>query len=353
VLLERHRAVGTETSSRNSEVIHAGIYYGPGSLKTSLCIRGKTLLYRFCESRGVPHQRVGKWIVAQTPAEREALEALHAFCRDEIDVPTNWVAQDEAKRAEPDIRADAGVLESPTTGIIDSHDFMTCLLADFEDAGGVLSLKSKAIGIRHIQSGGGPGSAGWEVTFRDHEEKETTFSTETVVNSAGLAADYIHNLVLPPERHIRLHYAKGNYFSYISSTPKVRRLIYPTPRAGYGGLGTHLTIDLAGRIRFGPDVDWVDTPHDLKVNPKRLSEAAFEIKKYLPSVTEKSLVPDYAGIRPKFSKEAAMVHGKGFNDFVIRKEENLTGFINLLGIESPGLTSSLAIAETVENLLYR
>ncbi|GJC77934.1 L-2-hydroxyglutarate dehydrogenase, mitochondrial [Colletotrichum liriopes] len=164
VLLERHGAVGTETSSRNSEVIHAGIYYGAGTLKTSLCIRGKELLYDFCRGRGVAHANTGKWIVAQTDAQREALQRVHDFCSDEINVPVRWVAAEEARRLEPDVKAEAGVLESPTTGIVDSHGLMVALTGLFEDAGGVVALSSAVTGVAPL---GERGSAGWEVRVRD------------------------------------------------------------------------------------------------------------------------------------------------------------------------------------------
>ena len=160
-------------------------------------------------------------------------------------------------------------------------------------------------------------------------------------------------MILPEIRHHTQYYAKGNYFSYAAKTPTTKHLIYPAPEPGLGGLGTHLTLDIAGRIRFGPDVEWVDSPTDLKVNDKKLPEAIEQIKKFLPDVKEEAIQPDYAGIRPKLGRYSAVASGKGFQDFIIRKEEGYEGFVNLLGIESPGLTSSLAIAEMVEDLLYR
>lgn len=352
LLLERHPAVGTETSSRNSEVIHAGIYYGADSLKTGLCIRGKNLLYELCERHSVPHKRVGKWIVAQNQAQREALQRIHDFCVNEINVPVRWVSAEEAQRREPSVRAEAGILESPTTGIVDSHSLMVCLQGRLEEAGGTVALASAVTAIKPL--GDNPkGSKGWEITVRDTTTGETsTVTAETIINSAGLGAVDIHNMIVPPEQHKKMFYAKGNYFSYPASSPKVSTLIYPAPEPGAGGLGTHLTLDLAGRIKFGPDVEWVDSPDDLAVNSARLPEAIMEVKKYLPDLDETQLQPDYAGIRPKLGKLGAVAHGKGFVDFVIRKEEGYEGWVNLLNIESPGLTSSLAIAERVEGLLY-
>lgn len=351
LLLERHPQVGTETSSRNSEVIHAGIYYGAASLKTALCIRGKELLYALCAAHGVPHRRTGKWIVAQTDAQRAALQAIHDFCVNEVRVPVRWVGAEEAARREPAVRALRGVLESPTTGIVDSHALMMCLLGRFEEAGGTLALGSSVEGVTPL--GGRDGRGGWELRVRDAATGEvSTVTAETVVNSAGLGAVDVHNMVVPPEQRREMFYAKGNYFSYGAASPKVSTLVYPAPEPGHGGLGTHLTLDLGGRIKFGPDVEWVDSPDDLAVNESRRAQTVEEVKKYLPGLDETQLQPDYAGIRPKLGKQGAVAQGKGFVDFVIQKEEGYHGWINLLNIESPGLTSSLAIAEKVRTLLY-
>lgn len=248
------------------------------------------------------------------------------------------------------MQAKAGILASPTTGIIDSHAYMQFLLGDFEERGGDVALRSPVVKVSPL---GKNGSAGWEITTRDEKSgEESTFTSEAVVNSAGLGACDVNNMILPPERHQTAYYAKGNYFSYAASTPTTRHLIYPAPMPGLGGLGTHLTLDIAGRIRFGPDVEWVDSPDDLAVNDARLAEAVEQIKTFLPGIRVDALNPDYAGIRPKLGR-TAVAQGKGFMDFVIRKEEGYEGFVNLLGIESPGLTSSLAIAEMVDELLYR
>jgi L-2-hydroxyglutarate oxidase LhgO len=352
LLLERHPQVGTETSSRNSEVIHAGIYYGASSLKTRLCIRGKELLYALCESHAIPHRRTGKWIVAQNDAQLAALQQIHDFCTREIGVPVRWVGREEASRREPAVRAEKGILESPTTGIIDSHALMMCFLGRFEEAGGTLALGSSVEEVKPLGEGG-DGGRGWELTVRDAVSGEVSRVTaETVINSAGLGAVAVHNMIVPAERRREMFYAKGNYFSYAASSPRVSTLVYPAPEPGHGGLGTHLTLDLGGRIKFGPDVEWVDSPDDLSVNESRLAQTVKEVKKYLPGLDETQLQPDYAGIRPKLGKQGAVAHGKGFVDFVIQKEEGYQGWINLLNIESPGLTSCLAIAEEVEKLLY-
>ncbi|KAL7938115.1 FAD dependent oxidoreductase [Trichoderma chlorosporum] len=358
VLIERHSAVGTETSSRNSEVVHAGIYYGKDSLKAKLCIRGKELLYGLCDEHGVAYRKTGKWLVAQNHAQREALERISALCADEIGVPTRWVSSKEVDERGEGVLAKAGALESPTTGIVDSHGLMLCLQGLFEDAGGIVALSSPVVAARPLSSGQSssslPGSAGWEIDVSDGPGGDiSTMTAETLVNAAGLGSVAVHNMIVPPPQRKQLFFAKGNYFSYSASRPKISRLIYPAPEPGAGGLGTHLTIDLAGRIRFGPDVEWVDDPNDLVANASRLQQAVAEIQKYLPGVDPSALVPDYAGMRPKLApKSAASATDKGFEDFVVRKEEGYEGWVNLLGIESPGLTSSLAIAEMVHRLLY-
>lgn len=322
-----------ETSSRNSEVIHAGLYYGPGTLKTRLCISGKEKLYAFCASRGVGHANTGKWIVAQDAAEREALERLHAVCRDVIQVPTRWVGEQEARETEPSVRATTGVLESPTTGIVDSHGLMTALQGEFEDAGGVVAVNSTVTDIEPLSSSshgtGRPGSGGWRLTIRDSNTGESsTIETETLVNSAGLGAAEIHNMIVPPDRSTRLYYAKGNYFSYSARSPRVSRLVYPVTLPGAGGLGTHLTLDMAGRIRFGPDVEWVDSPSDLSVNTARFPDMLAAVRRYLPDIDEGALGPDYAGIRPKLGRAGAVGAGKGFFDFYIKMEDEYTGWVN-------------------------
>ncbi|ROT38763.1 FAD dependent oxidoreductase [Sodiomyces alkalinus F11] len=371
LLLERHGQPGTETSSRNSEVIHAGLYYGRASLKTQLCIRGRRLLYDFCRARAVPHRKVGKWIVAQNAAQHEALERIHALCAAGgeaggagLDVPLRWVGRAEVREKEPFVRAEAAVLESPETGIVDAHALMLALRGLFEEEGGIVALASAVVGVEPLPGGGGgggtaaalKGSAGWAVRVRDAQTgEESTVTAATLVNAAGLGAVDVHNMIVPPDRRRTLHYAKGNYFSYTpAGGPSIRvgRLVYPAPEPGAGGLGTHLTLDMAGRIRFGPDVEWVDSPHDLAPSADRLDEALAAIRQYLPSLDARCLAPDYAGIRPKLGRQGAVVEGKGFQDFVMQEEEGYKGWVNLLGIESPGLTSSLAIAERVEKLLY-
>ncbi|KAF1923303.1 FAD dependent oxidoreductase [Didymella exigua CBS 183.55] len=347
VLIEKHSSVGTETSSRNSEVIHAGLYYGTDSLKTKLCLRGKEMLYGLCQRYSIPHRNTGKWIVAQDSAQHDAIRKVHEFASS-IGVPTRFLSAKEAKEREPDVRAEAGVLESSSTGIVDSHSLMQFLEGDFENKDGVCAFQSQVVRVEPINAGRG----GWEITTSSPDGEETTVTAETLINSAGLYAVSISNMILPSDRQRKAFYAKGSYFSYSSSRPKPSTLIYPAPVPGHGGLGTHLTLDMGGRVRFGPDVEWTDSPTDYTPNSKNLKAAIDDIQTYLPGVDRDAIAPDYVGIRPKLGRLAA-TSGKDFQDFYIAREEGFQGFINLLAMESPGLTSSLAIAEEVEALLYK
>lgn len=355
------------------QVIHAGIYYGHNTLKTQLCVQGKQMMYALCSKHNIPHMNCGKWVVAQNDEQMAALQSTHDFATS-IGVPIRFIGPEEAKRREPDVRAEAGALESPSTGIVDSHSFMQFLHGEFEEAGGITALASPVTRLAAPERGE---AAEWRIwtappgaseptpsspspqergPYGD-DEGDSFITAETVINSAGLYACGINNMVLPPSRHRTPHYAKGSYFSYSKSLPKPKTLIYPAPVPGHGGLGTHLTLDMTGRVRFGPDVEWVDSPNDLAPsnNSARFAAALEDIKSYLPGIDTDAVALDYAGIRPKLSRGAGAANtGKGaFEDFYIRKEEGYEGFVNLLGIESPGLTSSLAIAEYVEQLLYK
>ncbi|KAK5223553.1 hypothetical protein LTR47_007553 [Exophiala xenobiotica] len=357
ILIERHGSVGTETSSRNSEVIHAGIYYGPSSLKTKLCIRGKHMLYDLCEAKSIPYWRTKKWIIAQDDQQMQHLQDLHTFTQS-IDVPTQFLSSQQIKDREPDVRAEAGVLESPTTGIIDSHAFMAYLEGAFDEQGGDQVMNTVVTGIEKLEGEGkeGGGASGYAITTRskDGAGGEDTITAEVVVNSAGLGAIEVSNMLMPADRQRKSYFAKGTYFSYAAGHPRPKTLLYPAPIPGLGGLGTHLTLDMGGRARFGPDVEWVDDPTDLTPNPARLKDAIDVIRTYLPSVDVSAIDLDYCGVRPKLGRTSGTYgkDGKGFADFYIREEDGFPGFVNLLGIESPGLTSSLAIAEMVEDMLY-
>lgn len=315
-------------------------------------------MYDLCKRYNIPHLNCGKWIVAQDGEQMDAIQKVHENATS-IGVPTRFLSKEEALHKEPDVRCEAGALESPTTGIVDSHSYMQFLHGSFEDAGGDTALASPVTRIEPPSAG----SPDWKIWTseptpqgREPAQEESYITAETIINSAGLYACAINNMIMPQgDRQRTPYYAKGTYFSYSKSFPKPTTLIYPAPRPGQGSLGTHLTLDMGGRVRFGPDIEWVDSPTDLAPtdNPERFKAAIADIKTYLPGIDESVLALDYAGIRPKLGKLGAVGAGKGFQDFYIEKEEGFEGFVNLLGIESPGLTSSLAIAEEVYEILYR
>ncbi|RPA86788.1 FAD dependent oxidoreductase [Ascobolus immersus RN42] len=347
VLLEKHNAFGTETSSRNSEIIHAGLYYPKDSLKTELCIKGKDMLYELCQKENIPFRRTGKWIVAQTAQQWEDLRRMHEHA-ESLGVSTRFVDKDEAAHREPEVRAEFGILESPTTGIIDSHAYMTYLLGAFENAGGDYAVNTSVEKISQHPSGKGFTIHTKDTSSPDSEATEITATK--VINAAGLYAIPLSNTILPPERHLKPYYCKGNYFTYsLPFAHPIQTLLYPSPSIDKGGLGTHLTLDMGGGIKFGPDIEWVEPPlnYDVTANERQLDEVYRVVKEYLPDIKREGLQMGYSGIRPK----AAPVGNVA--DFIIREETDcgLDGFVNLLGIESPGLTSSLAIAEKVYGLL--
>ena len=335
LVLDSESAIGTQTSARNSEVIHAGIYYTPGSLKATLCVRGKALLYAYCQERGIAHQRCGKFMVASTAAQLLDLERM----RQRADLcgvnDLVMLSAAEATALEPALRC-AGVLHSPSTGIVDSHALMLSLLGDLERAGGVLALNS-ALALAECAQ------AAIHLIAKDG----TIIAAKSVVNAAGLHAPALASKFqgLAAQHVPTAHFAKGSYFSLTGRAP-FSRLIYPVPEPG--GLGVHLTLDLAGQARFGPDVQWVNSPEDLQVEARR-GEVFYEaVRRYWPELPDGALMPAYAGIRPKISgpHEPAA-------DFCIQGPavHGVPGLVNLFGIESPGLTSCLAIGEHVRDLL--
>ena len=335
IVLESEGAIGTGTSSRNSEVIHAGIYYPQGSLKAQLCVEGKQRLYAYAEERGLPHRRCGKLIVATSAAQVGQLEAIAAKARangvDDL-VP---LSRAQARAMEPALECLAA-LHSPSTGIVDSHALMLSLQGDLEHAGGVLALKSGVIGAEC----GGTG-----IVLKSADG--TALRCNSVVNAAGLAAPLLARQFdgLPAAAVPRAWFAKGSYFTLAGRAP-FSRLIYPVPEAA--GLGVHLTLDLGGQAKFGPDVQWVASPDDLVVDPARGDGFYAEVRKYWPALPDGALLPGYAGIRPKISGP-----GEAPADFMIQGPEahGVPGLVNLFGIESPGLTSSLAIGRCVGDLL--
>ncbi|CDK27713.1 unnamed protein product [Kuraishia capsulata CBS 1993] len=340
ILLEKHNEVGTETSSRNSEVIHAGLYYPPDSLKTKLCMQGKEMIYSEASKYGVELARCGKWIVAQDESQHEYLDSMHTKAQS-LGIPTEFIDLKAASSIEPHVRARAAILNSPSTGIISAHSLMDFLQAEFQRHNGDLAVGSEVVGINYDKHQG-------EYTIKSRSEgEEIEISVNSVINSAGLYACQISNMVLPESRHVVPYYAKGNYFS-LNSKIKVNRLVYPCPdKSVVQSLGTHLTIDLGGQIKFGPDLEWVDSPTDFGVSSTNIQQAYNAVVNYIPGIRQEDLAATYAGIRPKLAGPAE----SKFQDFIIRNEEGFPGFVNLLGIESPGLTSAMAIAKYVKRLI--
>ena len=335
LVLESEGAIGTGTSSRNSEVIHAGIYYPQGSLKAKLCVEGKELLYAYAAERGVPHRRCGKLIVATSPGQADQLEAIRVKAAANGVGDLALLTAQQAVALEPQLHCVAA-LHSPSTGIVDSHALMLSLLGDLENAGGMLALKSS---ITRAECG-----AGAVVLIA---EDGTALRCRSVVNAAGLGAPALAQCFegLLPSAVPVAHFAKGNYFTLSGRAP-FGRLVYPVPEPG--GLGVHLTIDLGGQAKFGPDVQWVSSPDDLVVDPTRGDGFYAEVRKYWPALPDGALMPGYAGMRPKISGP-----GEPAADFMIDGPDShgVQGLVNLFGIESPGLTSSLAIGRHVARLL--
>lgn len=341
LILEAADAIGTETSSRNSEVIHAGIYYEPGSLKARLCLEGKGRLYAYAAEKGVPYRRCGKLIVATDPAQLPVLEAIKARAAASGVHDLELISREAAIEMEPALRC-TGALISPSTGIVDSHALMLAYLGDAENAGAMLSLNTE------IASGRLDGE-GFVLQTRDHETGEMfEIGARNLVNAAGLGANALAAALdgFPASAVPPLHYARGCYFS-VTGKRAFSRLIYPVPEPG--GLGVHLTLDLSGSMRFGPDVEWIQSK-DYTVNPARADHFYGEIRKYWPDVADGSLSPTYSGIRPKLSGP-----GEPAADFMIQgpADHGQRGLVNLFGIESPGLTSSLAIADRVAAALLK
>jgi L-2-hydroxyglutarate oxidase LhgO len=335
LVLEQADAIGTGTSSRNSEVIHAGIYYPRGSLKARLCVQGRALLYAYCAERGIGHRRCGKLIVATSADQLAQLDKILAMAIGNDVMDLQYLTREQAQKLEPALEC-VGALLSPSTGIVDSHALMLSLQGDMENAGGALAVNS---GLDSARCTG----RGMELLASDG----TPLLARVVVNAAGLAAPALARRFqgLAEEHLPASHYAKGNYFTLAGRSP-FDHLVYPVPEGA--GLGVHLTIDLGGQAKFGPDVQWVDSPTDLVVDPARGEAFYAEVRKYWPALQDGALLPGYAGIRPKLQPAHA-----GPADFVIQgpQAHGVSGLVNLFGIESPGLTSALAIARQVAGML--
>lgn len=334
LVLEATGAIGTGTSSRNSEVIHAGLYYPAGSLKARLCVQGRQQLYDYCEQRHVAHRRCGKLVVATSEDQLGALRRVqqHAAANGVADL--EWLDGAQARLLEPALHCCAALL-SPSTGIIDSHAFMLSLQGDLENAGGIVALHSAVLSMQATDHG---------IVVQTQDGTELLAST--VVNAAGLAAPGLAGRCagLDPRHVPTAHYAKGSYFVLAGAAP-FSRLVYPVPEAA--GLGVHLTLDMGGQAKFGPDVEWVQDPGDLLVDPARGQGFYAEVRKYWPALPDGALAPGYAGIRPK-------IHGprEAAADFMVQGPavHGIRGLVNLFGIESPGLTSSLALGDLVAAL---
>jgi L-2-hydroxyglutarate oxidase LhgO len=338
LVVESEGIIGSGISSRNSEVIHAGIYYPRGSLKATLCVEGRHELYAYCDARGVPYRRCGKLIVATTLAQVDELLALSDTAAGNGVTDLRLLDAAGARVLEGELSCVAA-LESPSTGIIDSHAYMLALLGDAEEYGAVLALRTRVTTLS-------PAGATVALTFQG--DSEPSLEARLVVNSAGLNAHQLANsfAVQTGQPSVSIYYAKGSYFSLGGRTP-FRRLVYPAPEPG--GLGVHLTLDMAGQARFGPDVEWVASP-EFDVSPERSQRFYAAVRSYWPALPNGALVPAYAGIRPKLTPPGAPPV-----DFLIRGggERSRPGahpLIDLLGMESPGLTASLAIASHVTRL---
>ncbi len=335
LVLEAADAIGTGTSSRNSEVIHAGIYYPQGSLKAQLCVQGRDMLYAYAQERGVSHQRCGKLIVATHADQLPALDAILQKSRANGVSDLVMLSAQEALAMEPALSCVAA-LHSPSTGIVDSHGLMLSLQGDFENAGGIVALNSPVASAVCRDDG---------IVVRMADGSELL--AHKVVNAVGLTAPWLATKFegLAAQHVPQAYFAKGNYFTLSGKSP-FSRLIYPVPEAA--GLGVHLTLDLGGQAKFGPDVQWVDSPEDLVVSAEHEQAFYHEVRKYWPALGDGALQAGYAGIRPKISgpSDAAA-------DFCMQGPavHGVKGLVNLFGIESPGLTSSLAIGDAVVRLL--
>ncbi len=337
LVLEKAEAIGTETSSRHSEVIHAGIYYTLGSLKARFCVEGKTKLYRYLDEHGVPYKRLGKLIVAtsedQLPALRQIQDRAVAAGVDDL----TFLSHNEVTALEPDLRC-VTALMSPSTGVLDSHSYMLALQGDAEERGAMIAFHAPVEGGRVDEDG---------IELVVGGAEPMTLKATTVVNSAGLHAQPMAASLqrFPADKVPPQYFCKGNYYTLSGVRAPFRHLIYPAPEQA--GLGIHLTIDLGGQARFGPDVEWVERI-DYTVYPRRADSFYAAVRKYWPGLPDGSLQPGYAGMRPKIQAP-----GQPALDFMVQgpRDHGVPGLVNLYGIESPGVTSSLAIADHVGDLL--
>ena len=345
ILLERENAFGTISSARNSEVIHAGIYYPKDSLKAKLCVEGNRLLYEYCRSHQVATQPYGKLIVASDESQLNDLQAILYKAQNNGVPNIKLISGDEAKVLESNLKCAAAILSS-STGIVDSHGYMLSLLGGFEDAGGMVAYQSPLISAKPI---GANAENGFELEIGGPDGMQ--LQTQLLINCAGMSAPAVAQKIIGLSSDFipKAYFAKGNYFSLTGKSP-FKHLIYPIPEPG--GLGVHLTLDMGGQAKFGPDVEWLDIDQegqiDYTVNPKR-GEGFYEaVRRYWPELKDGALQPDYSGVRAKIVPQNAPA-----GDFCFSgpAEHRLKGLFNLYGFESPGLTSSLAIAKHLEALI--
>lgn len=337
VILEAAEAIGSVTTARNSCVIHAGIYYPPGSAKARHCVVGRDLLYDYLRERALPFRQCGKVIVAAHDGQLEKLKAIVQRAQANSVDSLQWLTATQLAEKEPDVQGVAALF-SPATGIIDVHEYIHSLLGDAEAHGAVLALRSPVTGLEATDAG---------FIVQTGGETPLALACRSLVNAAGLNSQHIARMLrgLRAEFIPKRHLAKGNYFSLGGRQP-FRHLVYPVPEPG--GLGVHATLDLAGKTRFGPDVEWVDT-EEYAVDPIRAGRFYDAIRTYWPGLPDGALQPDYSGIRPKLTAA-----GEPDGDFIIQgtDDHGLPGLVNLYGIESPGLTASLSIAAAVAGKLF-
>jgi len=333
-IIEKNRSYGMEISSRNSEVIHAGIYYPVDSLKARLCVEGRQMLYEICSKNNIPCIKTGKLIVAITEDEMKNLEKLKKQALTNGVNSVSLLGKKEVNQMEPHVKA-AGALYSPETGITNAHSLMDYYFHDAQMKGADIVYQTRVVGIERL-------NGGYKINTLNSEGDSFDLTSERVINAAGLHSDKIAEMV---GQKYTLHYCKGEYYS-LSNVKKgmVTRLIYPIPERKHVGLGVHLTLDINGRMKLGPDATYIDRVEDYRVDATKRDRFYESVVQFLPFIRREDIVPDMAGIRPKLQG-----YGEEFRDFVI--SEDLPGFINLIGIESPGLTAAPAIARYVKNLI--
>lgn len=340
-VIEKHKTFGQETSSRNSEVIHAGIYYPKNSLKARLCVEGNSMLYEYCQRHDIPFKNCGKLIVATTDEEVKVIDGIRQTAAGN-GVYLEITEKDRIAELEPEIFA-LKALWSPTTGIVDTHSLMKRFETNTVINNGNIAYGSEVVNILRIDNG-------YEITVIDPDKAEYTFTSSVIINSAGLSADKISEMAGKHDENLKIHFCKGEYFRV--NPPKnrlINRLVYPVPHPNMEGIGIHVTVDMAGGVRLGPDVKYLNlNVHDYTLTHSKQEAFWASARKFLPFLEMDDISPDMAGIRPKIQKP-----GVPQRDFYIAEESNagLPGFINLIGMESPGLTSCLAIAKYVKGLV--